>query len=110
MAVGATVGAPVGPVVVVVVVVGVGVIVDYPGVQWWGDVVAAASTVTAAFARKLDAAFACKGSNYGGGGSSGGGGGGVGRRRGGGSQQRFVLGGDSVADQGPCPGAWIFRL
>ena len=49
-AVGAAVGAPVGAVVVVVVVVvGVEVIVDSPGVRWWGDVVAAASTVTAAF-------------------------------------------------------------
>ena len=35
------------------VVVVVEVIVDYPGVRWWRDVVANASTVTAAFARKL---------------------------------------------------------
>ena len=39
------------------------VIVEYPGVRWWGDVMANASTVTAAFARKLQAAFACKGSD-----------------------------------------------
>ena len=82
--------------VVVVAEVVVVVIVDYPGVQWWGNVVAAVSTVTAAFARKLHAAFACKGSDYGG---SGGGGDGD-RRRGGGSRERFVLGSDRVADRG----------
>ena len=58
---------------------------------------AAASTVTAAFARKLHAAFASEGSDFGGGGG-GGGSGGVGCRRcGGGSRKRFVLGGDRVA-------------
>ena len=50
------------------------VIVEYPGVRWWGDVVAAASSVTAAFPRKLPAGFACKGSDYSGGGGGGGGG------------------------------------
>ena len=73
----------------------------------WGDVVAAASTVTAAFARKLHAAFACKGSNYGGDGGGGGGGGG-GRRRAGGSQERFVLGGDRIPDRGAV--SWCMRL
>ena len=58
-----------------------------------------ASTVTAAFARKLQAAFACNGSDYGGGGGGSGGGDGD-RRRGGGSRERFVLGGDCVADRG----------
>ena len=65
-----------------------------------------ASTVTAASARKLQAAFACNGSDYGGGGvggggCGGGGGGGEGDcRRGGGSRARFVLGGDHVANRG----------
>ena len=48
-------------------------IVEYPRVRWWEDVVATASTATAAFARKLHAAFACKGSDYGSGGRGGGG-------------------------------------
>ena len=61
----AVAAAAVGAAAVVVVVE---VIVEYPGVRWWGGVVAATSTVTAAFARKLHAAFACKGSDYGGGG------------------------------------------
>ena len=65
--------------------------------RWWGDVVAAASTVTAAFARKLQAAIACKGSDYGGGG---GGGGDGDRRRGDGSRESFVLGGARAADRG----------
>ena len=55
------------------VVVVVEVIVEYPGVRWWGDVVAAASSVTTAFPRKLPAGFACKGSDYSGGGGGGGG-------------------------------------
>ena len=42
---------------------GVKVIVEYPGVRWWENVMVAVSTVTAAFARKLHAAFACKGSD-----------------------------------------------
>ena len=71
------------------------VIVEYPGVRWWGDVGANVYTVTAAFAQKLEAAFACKGSDYGGGG-----GGDGGLRCGGGSRERFVLGGDRVADRG----------
>ena len=81
------------------------VIAEYPEVQWWGDVVAKASTVTATFVRKLLAAFACMGRDYRGGGGGGGGGGGCGgalgdRLRGGGSQERFVHGGDRVADRG----------
>ena len=48
-------------------------IVEYLRVRWWEDVVATASTATAAFARKLHAAFACKGSDYGSGGHGGGG-------------------------------------
>ena len=71
-------------------------IIEYPGVRWLGDVVAAASTVTAAFARKLQAAFACKGSDHGG---SGGGGDGD-RPRGGGSRERSVVGSPRVADRG----------
>ena len=55
--------------VVGVAVVVVKVIVEYPGVRWWGNVMVAVSTVTAALARKLHVAFACKGSYYGGGGS-----------------------------------------
>ena len=78
-------------------VVVVKVIAEYPGVRWWGDVLANASAVIAAFARKLQAAFACKGNDYGGGGSGGGDGD---RRHGGGSWERFVLGGDCVADWG----------
>ena len=50
--------------------------------------VAPASTVTAAFARKLHAAFACKGSDYGSGGS------------GGGSPARVVIGCDCAVDRG----------
>ena len=74
--------------------------------------VANATTVTAAFARKLQAAFACKGSDYGGGGGGGGsaGGGGDGDRR-----LVVVAGKDSCSAAttlpigAPCPGAWIFR-
>ena len=69
------------------------VIVEFPGADGVGNVVAAASTVTAAFARKQHAAFACKGSDCGGG--SGGGG-----RRGRSSRARFVLGCDRVVDPG----------
>ena len=78
------------------------VFVEYPGVRWWGDMVAAASTITAAFAQKLQAVFTWKGSDHNGGGGGGGGAGdGDGdRRRSGGSQERFVLGGDRVADRG----------
>ena len=104
---GVAVAATASGAAVAVVVVVVEVIVDYPGVRWSGDVVAAASTVTAAFARKLHAAFACKGSNYGGDGGGGGGGGG-GRRRAGGSQERFVLGGDRIPDRGAV--SWCMRL
>ena len=50
-------------------------IAEYPGVRWWGDVVTTAFTILAAFARKLHAAFSCKGCDYGGGGGGGGGGG-----------------------------------
>ena len=73
-----------------------------------------ASTVTAAFARKLQAAFTCKGSDYGGGGCGGGAGGGGG----GGDRDRrrvVVAGKDSCSAAtrlpigAPCPGAWIVR-
>ena len=43
------------------------VFVEYPGVRWRGNVVAAASNITSAFARMLHTAFACKGSGCGGG-------------------------------------------
>ena len=62
-------------------------------------VVASAFTVTAAFARKLHAAFACKGSEYGSGGS------------GGGSPAEVVIGCDLAVDRGAgVTGGWIFRL
>ena len=87
------------------------VIIEYPGVQWWGEVVASASTATVAFARKLQAAFTRKGSDHGGGGGGGGPGGDGDHRRGGGSRERSVLGSPPALLIGAlCPGARIFRL
>ena len=60
------------------------------------------STVTASFARKLQAPFACKGIDYGGGGGDG-------------DRRRVVVAGKDSCSAAttwpigaPCPGAWIF--